>query len=67
VPRSVDFVGLPVKFLSPSNPQPVLLFFQKGPQVPAKTEPSVDVIVGGRVVIGGGWGGADHIEGKGMG
>jgi len=29
---------------------------------PAKTEPPVNVIVGGRVVMGGGWGGEAHIE-----
>jgi len=33
---------------------------------PAKTQPPVNVIVGGRVVMGGGgWGGEAHIEGKG--
>jgi len=33
----------------------------------AKIEPPVNVIVGGRVVMGGGWGGEAHIEGKGEG
>jgi len=30
---------------------------------PAKTEPPVNVIFGGRLVIGRGWGGKVHIEG----
>jgi len=34
---------------------------------PAKTEPPVNVIAGGRVVMGGGWGGEHHIEGEGEG
>jgi len=34
---------------------------------PAKTEPPVNVTVGGRVVIGGGWGGEGHIEEEGEG
>jgi len=31
---------------------------------PAKTEPPVNVIVGGRAVMGGGWGGEAYIEGQ---
>jgi len=31
---------------------------------PAKTEHLVNMIVRGRVVMGGGWGGEAHIEGK---
>jgi len=34
---------------------------------PAKTEPPVNVIVGGRMVTEGGWGGEAHIEGEGEG
>jgi len=34
---------------------------------PAKTEPPVNGIVGGRAVMGGGWGGEAHIEGEGEG
>jgi len=34
---------------------------------PAKTEPPVNLIVGGRVVMGGGWGGEAHKEGEGEG
>jgi len=34
---------------------------------PAKTEPPVKGIVGGRVVTGEGWGGETHIEGEGQG
>jgi len=30
---------------------------------PAKTDPPVNVIVGGRVIMGGGWGEETHIEG----
>jgi len=33
---------------------------------PAKTDPPVNVIVGGRVVMGGGWGG-EHLERRGGG
>jgi len=32
---------------------------------PAKTEPPVNVIVGGRVEMGGGWGGETNMEGEG--
>jgi len=35
--------------------------------LPSKTEPPVNVIVGGRVVMVGGWGGEAHIEGEGEG
>jgi len=31
---------------------------------PAKTEPPVNMIVEGRVLMGGGWGGKAHIEGE---
>jgi len=34
---------------------------------PSSTESPVNVIVGGRVVMGGGWGGEAHIEGEGQG
>jgi len=34
---------------------------------PAKTEPQVNLIVGGTVVMGGGRGGEAHIEGEGEG
>ena len=34
---------------------------------PAKTEPPVNVIVGGRAAMGGGWGGEAYIEGEGEG
>jgi len=34
---------------------------------PAKTEHPVNMIFGGRVVMGGGWGGEAHIEGEGEG
>jgi len=33
----------------------------------AKAEPPVNMIVGGRVVLGDGWGGEAHIEGQGEG
>jgi len=32
---------------------------------PAKTEHLVNMIVGWRVILGGGWGGEAHIEGEG--
>jgi len=35
--------------------------------VPVKTEPTVNEIVGGRVVMRGGWGGEVHIEEEGEG
>jgi len=35
--------------------------------VPAKTVPPVNMIFGGRMVMGGGWGGKAYIEGEGEG
>jgi len=34
---------------------------------PAKVEPPVNMIVGERVVMGGGWGWETHVEGEGKG